>query len=100
MYFIAFLNAVNEFKPLLGERGLLPVPLWVRHVPFRASPSLFYLALKDWAFTAAAWLGVVLSCLALTGIAERFSSLASAVVWALLWVLYLSLVNRDLSCLD
>lgn len=93
VYFIAFLNAVNEFKPLLGETGLLPVPLWIRHVPFRASPSLFYLAPKDWAFTAAAWLGVVLSCLALTGIAERFSSLASAVVWALLWVLYLSFVN-------
>src|SRR5690348_16092537 len=93
VYFIAFLNAVNQFKPLLGERGLLPVPLWIRHVPFRESPSLFYLAPKDWAFTAAAWLGVALSCLALTGISERFSSLASAVIWALLWVLYLSFVN-------
>jgi hypothetical protein len=43
IYFTAFLVAVNQFVPLLGEHGLLPVPDWVRHVPFRASPSLFYL---------------------------------------------------------
>ena len=93
VYFLAFLNAVNQFKPLLGERGLLPAPIWIRQVPFRASPSLFYLAPKDWAFTAAAWLGLVLSCLALTGIVERASTPISAVVWSLLWVLYLSFVN-------
>ncbi len=93
VYLIAFLNAVNQFKPLLGERGLLPVPIWVKAVPFRASPSLFYLAPKDWAFTAAAWLGVLLSCLAMAGFAERYSNWLSAAVWALLWVLYLSFVN-------
>ena len=32
IYLIAFLNAVNQFKPLLGENGLLPVPAWVRSV--------------------------------------------------------------------
>ncbi|MBV9436642.1 MAG: hypothetical protein JOZ44_11355, partial [Acidobacteria bacterium] len=26
LFLIAFLNAVNQFNPLLGERGLLPVP--------------------------------------------------------------------------
>ena len=57
IYLIGFVNAVNQFKPLLGERGLLPVPAWVRAVPFREMPSLFYLAPKDWAFTAAAWVG-------------------------------------------
>ena len=35
VYLIAFLNAVNQFKPLLGENGLLPVPAWVRSVPCR-----------------------------------------------------------------
>ena len=93
VYLIAFLNAVNQFKPLLGEHGLLPVPLWIRHVPFRASPSLFYLAPKDWAFGGAAWLGVALSGMALAGISERFSTPISAALWALLWVLYLSFVN-------
>jgi hypothetical protein len=92
VYLIAFINAVNQFKPLLGERGLLPAPLWIKSVPFRASPSLFYLAPKDWAFTGAAWLGLVLSCVALVGVAERWSWL-TALVWALLWMLYISLVN-------
>jgi hypothetical protein len=61
VYLIAFLNALNQFRPLLGERGLLPAPAWIKAVPFRASPSLFYLAPKDWAFTTGAWLGVLLS---------------------------------------
>jgi hypothetical protein len=52
VYLIAFLNALNQFRPLLGERGLLPAPAWIKAVPFRASPSLFYLAPKDWAFMA------------------------------------------------
>ena len=93
VYLIAFLNAVNQFKPLLGEHGLLPVPLWIKQVPFRASPSLFYFAPKDSMFSGAAWLGLALSGLALAGISERFSTPVSAAIWALLWVLYLSFVN-------
>ncbi len=90
---VAFLVALNQFRPLLGERGLLPVPLFVKRVPFHASPSLFYLAPRDWAFTAAAWLGIALSCLVITGISERYSTWLSVAIWAVLWVLYLSFVN-------
>ncbi|HET8550278.1 MAG TPA: lipase maturation factor family protein [Bryobacteraceae bacterium] len=93
IYFVAFLNALNQFRPLLGERGLLPVSAWVKAVPFRQSPSLFYFAPKDWAFTAAAWLGLVLSCCVVCGLADRFSSWLNAAVWAILWLLYLSFVN-------
>jgi hypothetical protein len=90
---VACLNAVNQFKPLLGERGLLPVTAWVREVPFRQSPSLFYFAPKDWAFTVAAWLGVLLSCAVILGFADRLSTWMNALVWAVLWLLYLSFVN-------
>src|SRR4051812_30994183 len=93
VYLIAFICALNQFRPLLGERGLLPVPAFVRQVPFRASPSLFFWAPKDWAFTAAAWLGVVLSCLVIGGVADRFSSWLNALIWAGMWVLYISFVN-------
>jgi hypothetical protein len=93
IYFTAFLVAVNQFVPLLGEHGLLPVPDWVRHVPFRTSPSLFYLFPTDTAFRTAAWLGVTLSAVALTGLPSRAGSLVTAAVWALLWLLYLSFVN-------
>jgi hypothetical protein len=57
-YLIAFLCALNQFRPLLGEHGLLPVPRFVRVVPFGQSPSLFFFAPKDWAFAAAAWVGI------------------------------------------
>jgi hypothetical protein len=66
IYFTAFLVAVNQFVPLLGKHGLLPVPEWVRHVPFRASPTFFYMFPTDAAFRTAAWLGVTLSAVALT----------------------------------
>src|SRR5215813_2914746 len=82
IFLIAFLNAVNQFKPLLGERGLLPVPAWVRAVSFRDTPSLFYFAPRDWAFSAAAWLGVAVSVLALAGFTERFSTPVSGASWA------------------
>jgi hypothetical protein len=50
VYLIAFLNAAFEFKPLLGQNGLLPAATWMRAVPFRETPSLFYFANSDQAF--------------------------------------------------
>ena len=72
-HLIAFICAANQFVPLLGENGLLPVSRYVRAVAFRDSPSLFYWVPRDVAFTAAAWVGIVLSCLVITGIASRYS---------------------------
>src|SRR5215470_2414334 len=93
IYLVAFIAAVRQFVPLLGEHGLEPVGRWVQQVPFRSSPSLFYLAPKDSVFRAAAWLGVVLSVLALSSWPQRMGTAAATIVWALLWVLYLSFVN-------
>src|SRR5579871_2255019 len=90
VYLIAFLNAVNQFRPLLGDHGLLPVRLFVRNVSFRESPSLFIFLPHDRAFAIAAWMGVGLSCLAVTGLADAFSTWISMLVWALMWALYLS----------
>jgi Lipase maturation factor len=93
VYLIAFICALSQFRPLLGERGLLPVPLFVRQVSFRETPSLFFFAPKDWAFTTAAWVGIALSLLVVAGVAERFTSGFNALVWAAIWVLYISFVN-------
>ena len=54
IYLIAFVCAANQFVPLLGEHGLLPVSRFVRQVPFEATPSLFYFAPTDRAFRVAA----------------------------------------------
>ena len=43
IYLIAFAVAVREFVPLLGIRGLLPVPRFIAFVPFSSAPSLFHL---------------------------------------------------------
>ena len=93
IYLIAFLVAVNQFLPLAGERGLLPAARFVREVPFRYSPSLFYWWSSDQAFRVAAWVGVALSLVALTGIAARYGAFPAAVVWGALYVLYLSFIN-------
>ena len=93
IYLIGFIVVVNQFIPLLGERGLLPVPRFVEAVPFRVSPSLFYFRATDVVFRIAGWVGILLSVVALTGIVTRGSAVGSAAVWALLWVLYLSFVN-------
>src|SRR5579872_3573905 len=92
IFLVAFLNALNEFKPLLGERGILPVPLFLKGTSFGSSPSLFFFAHTDAVFTIAAWLGIVASAAALAGISERYTWL-SMTVWALMWVLYISFVN-------
>jgi Lipase maturation factor len=92
VYLIAFICAANQFVPLLGEHGLLPVSRFVRVVPFRASPSLFFLSPTDSAFRGAAWIGIALSSIAISGVADR-NGLASAAVWTGLWLLYLSFVN-------
>jgi len=92
LFLIAFLNAVNQFRPLLGERGLMPVPLFVREVSFRESPSLFSFFPNDRAFAICAWSGVLLSAIIVTGFVDQYSWPLLA-IWAVLWVLYLSFVN-------
>ena len=34
IYLVAFAAAVNQFRPLLGTRGLLPVPAFLERVGF------------------------------------------------------------------
>lgn len=93
IYLLAFLNAANQFRALIGARGILPVPRYVRAVPFRRSPSIFHLYYSDRFFAGVAWTGVVLSAAAVLGLTDRIPLWAAMLVWAVLWVLYLSIVN-------
>ena len=47
IFAIAFVSALNQFRPLLGERGLLPVSRFVAVVPLRAAPSVFHAHYSD-----------------------------------------------------
>ncbi|MHB8632215.1 MAG: lipase maturation factor family protein [Candidatus Limnocylindria bacterium] len=93
IYLVAFLVALRQFAPLLGERGLLPVPDFVAQVPFRASPSLFHLRYSDRLLRALTWTGLGLSALVVAGIPDPWPLPLEMLVWAALWVLYLSIVN-------
>jgi len=87
IYLAGFLGALFQFKALLGERGLLPVPAFVERVRFRDAPSLFCWRYSDRLLTAVAWTGIALSAIALSGLYE------GAALWLVLWALYLSIVN-------
>src|SRR5687768_13716068 len=93
IYLVAFLVALHQFRPLLGERGLLPVPDFVRAVPFRLSPSLFHWRYSDRLFGVVAWTGVLLSALTLAGLTDVLPLPLALLVWLILWALYLSIVN-------
>ena len=93
IYLMAFLVALNQFRPLCGDRGLLPALPYMRLVPFRESPSIFYFLRGDHVYQLFALLGVFLSLLAVTGISDAHGTAVSMLVWFLLWVIYLSYVN-------
>ncbi|MDQ1369385.1 MAG: hypothetical protein QOF20_1738 [Acidimicrobiaceae bacterium] len=93
VYLIAFVVAANQFRPLLGERGLLPVPRFVARVGFWRSPSIFQLHYSDRFFLVMAWTGSALALACVAGLPERGPLWCSMVAWLVLWGLYLSIVN-------
>lgn len=93
VYLIAFLVAWGQFRPLLGERGLLPVPRYLAFVRFREAPSLFHLRYSDRLLVAVAWVGIVLSLAVVLGLPDRWPVPLTIAVWLILWALYLSIVN-------
>ncbi|MGH2371233.1 MAG: lipase maturation factor family protein, partial [Chloroflexota bacterium] len=93
LYLIGFLVVLHQFRPLLGERGLLPVPEFTRAIPFRMSPSLFHWRYSDRILVAVAWTGIALSAITVAGVTESLPLPVAMLVWAVLWALYLSIVN-------
>jgi hypothetical protein len=93
IYLVAFVAAVNQFRPLLGSAGILPIPRFVARVPFRRSPSLFHWRYSDRLFAATAWTGAALALITVVGLTSAAPLPVTMLVWTLLFVLYLSIVN-------
>jgi Lipase maturation factor len=93
VYFVAFLCAIRQFRPLLGERGLLPVPAYLQRVRFSDAPSIFHFHYSDRFLAMVAWTGLALSVLVVTGLSDSGPLWLSLAVWLLLYLLYLSIVN-------
>src|SRR6056297_462345 len=92
-YLLAFIVALNQFSPLSGENGLLPISQFLNRISFKRSPSIFHWHYSDRFFSWIAGTGIFLSLLALTGLSDAGPLWLSMLVWFLLWALYLSIVN-------
>ena len=93
IYLIAFVAAARQFRALIGEQGMLPVPRFVARVSFRRAPSIFHLHYSDRFFGVVCWLGAGLSAGIVAGAADLMTLWAAMVMWLVVWVLYLSVVN-------
>ena len=93
IYLVAFVVAANQFRPLLGERGLLPVPRFLARVRFMQAPSLFHLGYSDTRLLLVAWSGIALSVAVVVGLLDVAPPVISILAWLALWALYLSIVN-------
>jgi hypothetical protein len=93
IYLIAFVAAALQFRALIGERGMLPVPRYLARQSFWRAPSLFHLRYSDRLFAGVSWLGAALSAAIVAGAADRAPLWAAMLAWLTLWVLYLSIVN-------
>lgn len=93
IYLCAFLVAVDQFRPLIGDDGMLPVRRFLAGRRWQRSPSVFHLHYSDRFFAGVAWTGVGLSGAAVLGLLELLPLPLCMLGWLLLWGLYLSIVN-------
>nr|WP_208383779.1 lipase maturation factor family protein [Modestobacter marinus] len=93
VYLIAFVAALRQGRALLGTHGLTPVPRYLEWASWKRAPSLFHLHWSDRFFAGCCWTGIVLSAAALGGLADRLPLAGWMLLWAVLWALYLSIVN-------
>jgi hypothetical protein len=100
LYLIAFVSTLNQFRPLLGERGLLPAPElldWARSSK-RASrllrPTLFrWVRYTDGRLVALCVSGIVVAGALVCGIPQLGPPWVPMVAFLLLWAAYMSITS-------
>ncbi|GAA4532074.1 lipase maturation factor family protein [Mycobacterium paraffinicum] len=93
VYLLAFVAAAAQFRALIGEHGLQPIPRFLAGQSFWRTPSLFHLRYSDRLFSMVSWFGAALSAAIVAGAADAVPVWAAMLMWLALWVLYLSIVN-------
>ncbi|QEO13759.1 lipase maturation factor family protein [Agromyces intestinalis] len=90
---VAFWSTLNQFRPLLGEHGLLPVPQLVRATGGRLrGPSLFRWGYTDRRLVAVATIGIALGASVVLGLPQLGPPWVPLLVFLAIWLLYLSIV--------
>src|SRR5258708_39308506 len=85
IYLIAFANVLGQFRPLLGDDGLLPARRFLARVRFWQAPGLFHLGYSDRLVTGTALSGAVLSLAIVLGLPDAWPVAVSIAVWLVLW---------------
>ncbi|UFU04483.1 lipase maturation factor family protein [Ruania suaedae] len=93
MYLFAFVAVLRQFVPLLGSRGLLPVPDFLARAGDRAGPTLFRHHYSDRYVVALAWVGVGIAVALVLGFPQAGPAWAPLLAFVVLYLLYLSVVN-------
>ncbi|GAA3086201.1 lipase maturation factor family protein [Streptomyces roseofulvus] len=93
LYCVAFLSAALQFRALIGERGMLPVPEYLRRTTPLRTPSLFHWHYSDRFFATVAWTGFAGAAALAAGAGDAVPLAVAMLLWLLLWGLYLSIVN-------
>lgn len=100
LYLVAFVSTLNQFRPLLGERGLLPAPAllaWIAGSKRRRRmlhPTLF----TRWRYTdrrlvALCWAGVAVAGMLVAGIPQLGPPWVPMLCFLVLWLGYMSIVS-------
>jgi hypothetical protein len=92
VYVIAFLSAVAQFRALLGEHGLLPVPRYLARSAARG-PTLFSWRYSDKLLLVVAWTGAAVAAALMAGLPQLGPPWLPMLAFLLLWGLYMSIVN-------
>src|ERR1700744_6676648 len=90
VYVFAFVAAARQFRALIGEHGLMPVPRYLARQSFIRTPSIFPVHYSDRFFATVAWSGAALAAGIGAGLADVLQLWAAVLLWLLLWVWYLS----------
>lgn len=100
LYLVAFVSSLNQFRPLLGERGLLPAPellAWVGHDRARRRmlhPTLFTrIRYTDRRLVMLCSAGIVVAALLIVGIPQWGPPWVPMLCFLALWLGYMSIVS-------
>ena len=100
LFLIAFISTLNQFRPLLGEHGLLPATEllgWAKTRKGRRKllrPTLFaWLRYSDRRLAALCWFGIAVAALLVLGIPQFAGPWVPMVCFLALWFSYMSITS-------
>jgi hypothetical protein len=93
MFLVAFLSTAAQFRALLGEHGLLPVPKLLEQKRFLRGFTLFRWGYSDRLLLTVAGLGAALAASVVLGLPQLGPPWVPALVFLALWLLYMSVTN-------